>query len=202
MSYSHSDKLVITRKIYHHDITDISLKVALSTINQLKPTNKICGKNLLFLTFLSIIYNNAITISDLIYIDSGTRVAQWVRSLDLTTHTSLSPMRRGFAPSFVNSVTNLHKLSDQYHWVLWNTHHTKLTFVTPIDKLSSFLLIFELFSLIFYWKYSIFLHETPHTWNMTWHIFWRHWRMSESCLFTEEIGTCMRCWERVIFHFW
>ena len=30
------------------------------------------------------------------------RVAQWVRSLDLTTHTSLSPIRRGFAPSFVN----------------------------------------------------------------------------------------------------
>ena len=30
-------------------------------------------------------------------------VAQWVRWLDyLTTHTSLSPMRRGFAPSFVN----------------------------------------------------------------------------------------------------
>jgi hypothetical protein len=76
------------------------------------------------------------------------------------------------------SVTNLHKLSDQYHWALWNTHHIKLTFVTPIDKLSSFLLIFELFSLIFYWKYSIFLHETPHTWNMTWHIFWRHWRMT------------------------
>ena len=32
----------------------------------------------------------------------GTRVAQWVRSLDLTTHTSLSPIRRGFAPGFVN----------------------------------------------------------------------------------------------------
>ena len=76
------------------------------------------------------------------------------------------------------SVTNLHKLSDQYHWALWNTHHIKLTFVTPIDKLSSFLLIFVLFSLIFYWKYSIFLHETPHTWNMMWHIFWRHWRMT------------------------
>ena len=75
------------------------------------------------------------------------------------------------------SVTNLHKLSDQYHWALWDTNHIKLIFVTPIDKLSSFLLIFELFSLIFYWKYSIFLHETPHTWNMTWHIFWRHWRM-------------------------
>ena len=62
------------------------------------------------------------------------------------------------------SVTNLHKLSDQYHWALWNTHYIKLTFVTPIDKLSSFLLIFELFSLIFYWKYSIFLHDrdTPY----------------------------------------
>ena len=32
----------------------------------------------------------------------GARVAQWVRSLDLTAHTSLSPIRRGFAPSFVN----------------------------------------------------------------------------------------------------
>ena len=32
----------------------------------------------------------------------GARVAQWVRSLDLTTHTSLSPIRRGFAPGFVN----------------------------------------------------------------------------------------------------
>ena len=89
------------------------------------------------------------------------------------------------------SVTNLHKLSDQYHWALWNAHHIKLTFVTPTNKLSSFLLIFEIFSLIFYWKYSIFLHETymkydhtwnmiihDHTWNMTWHIFWRHWRMT------------------------
>ena len=31
----------------------------------------------------------------------GARVAQWIRSLDLTTHTSLSPMRRGFVPGFV-----------------------------------------------------------------------------------------------------
>ena len=30
------------------------------------------------------------------------RMAQWVRSLDLTAHTSISPIRRGFAPSFVN----------------------------------------------------------------------------------------------------
>ena len=32
----------------------------------------------------------------------GSRVDQWVRSLDLATHTSLSPIRRGFAPRFVN----------------------------------------------------------------------------------------------------
>ena len=32
----------------------------------------------------------------------GPGVAQWVRSLDLTAHTSLSPIRRGFAPSFVS----------------------------------------------------------------------------------------------------
>jgi hypothetical protein len=29
-------------------------------------------------------------------------MAQWVRSLDLTTHASVSPIRRGLAPSFVN----------------------------------------------------------------------------------------------------
>jgi hypothetical protein len=32
----------------------------------------------------------------------GARVAQWVRSLDLTTHTSLSPIRHGFKPGFVS----------------------------------------------------------------------------------------------------
>ena len=32
----------------------------------------------------------------------GAQVAQWVRSLDLTAHTSLSPIRHGFTPSFVN----------------------------------------------------------------------------------------------------
>ena len=32
---------------------------------------------------------------------SGVRVAQIVRSLDLTTRTSLSPIQRGLAPSFV-----------------------------------------------------------------------------------------------------
>jgi hypothetical protein len=34
--------------------------------------------------------------------DVGVRVAQRVRSLDQTTHTNLSPIRRGFAPGFVN----------------------------------------------------------------------------------------------------
>ena len=29
-------------------------------------------------------------------------VARWVKSLDLTTHTSLSPIQRGFAPGFVH----------------------------------------------------------------------------------------------------
>jgi hypothetical protein len=33
----------------------------------------------------------------------GVGEAQWARLLDLTAHTSLSPIRRGFAPSFVNS---------------------------------------------------------------------------------------------------
>jgi hypothetical protein len=41
-------------------------------------------------------------ISNLLYWQPGPRVAQWVRSLDLTTHTSPSPIRRGFAPGFVN----------------------------------------------------------------------------------------------------
>jgi hypothetical protein len=33
---------------------------------------------------------------------SGARMAQWVRSLDLTAHRSQSPMQPGFAPDFVN----------------------------------------------------------------------------------------------------
>jgi hypothetical protein len=63
------------------------------------------------------------------------------------------------------------------------------------------------FSLIFYWKYSIFLHETPHhTWNMTWHIFWRQryqlvWRhpyvlyiqfcLNEDCPFKDRTKVCI-----------
>jgi hypothetical protein len=49
------------------------------------------------------------------------RVAQWVRSLDLTTHTSLSPIRRGFAPGFVNykkGCTRLAAASDKVYQLL------------------------------------------------------------------------------------
>ena len=49
------------------------------------------------------------------------RVAQRVRSLDLTTHTSLSPIRRGFAHSFVNDnkeCTRLTATSDKVYQLL------------------------------------------------------------------------------------
>ena len=49
------------------------------------------------------------------------RVAQWVSSLDLTTQTSLSPVRRGFAPSFVNykkGCTRLAATSDKVYQLL------------------------------------------------------------------------------------
>ena len=51
----------------------------------------------------------------------GSRVAQWVRSLDLTTHTSLSPIRSGFAPSLVNykkGCTRLAATSDKVYQLL------------------------------------------------------------------------------------
>ena len=51
----------------------------------------------------------------------GARVAQWVRLLDLTAHTSLSPIRRGFAPRFVNykkGCTRLSTASDKVYQLL------------------------------------------------------------------------------------
>jgi len=51
----------------------------------------------------------------------GAWVAQWVRSLDLTTHTSLSPIQRGFAPGFVNynkGCTRLTVASDKVYQLL------------------------------------------------------------------------------------
>ena len=52
---------------------------------------------------------------------SRAQVAQWVRSLDLTTRTSLSPIRRGLAPSFVNYkkvCTRLAAASDKVYQLL------------------------------------------------------------------------------------
>ena len=50
------------------------------------------------------------------------RVVQWVRELDyLTTHTSLSPIRRGFAPGFVTykkGCTRLAAASDKVYQLL------------------------------------------------------------------------------------
>jgi hypothetical protein len=51
----------------------------------------------------------------------GAWVAQWVRSLDLTAHTSLSPIRHGLAPSFVNykkGCTRLAATSDKVYQLL------------------------------------------------------------------------------------
>ena len=56
-------------------------------------------------------------------------MAQCVRSLDLTIHTSLSPIRRGFAPGFVNykkGCTRLATTSDKVYQLLahgrWFSH--------------------------------------------------------------------------------
>ena len=56
-----------------------------------------------------------------------TRVAQSVRELDyLTTHTSLSPIRRGFAPGFVN-----------YNLVAQWAESVSLTFHSALRKLNT-----------------------------------------------------------------
>ena len=54
-------------------------------------------------------------------IEQGAWVTQWVRSLDLTTHTSLSPIRRGFTPGFVSykkRCTRLTAASDKVYQLL------------------------------------------------------------------------------------
>jgi hypothetical protein len=51
----------------------------------------------------------------------GAWVAQWARSLDLTAHTSLSPIWYGFVPSFVNykkGCTRLAAASDKVYQLL------------------------------------------------------------------------------------
>jgi hypothetical protein len=63
------------------------------------------SKNYILLTELAKTFFSCSTLGQTgtgVLSDPGARVAQWVRSLDLTAHTSLSPIRRGFAPGFVN----------------------------------------------------------------------------------------------------
>ena len=68
-------------------------------------------------------------------------VVQWVRSLDLTAHTSLSPIRRGFAPSFVNckkGCTRLAAASDKVYQLLaqgrWFSPGTPASSITKTGR--------------------------------------------------------------------
>ena len=71
----------------------------------------------------------------------GPRVAHWVRSLNLTTHTSLSPIRHGFAPSFVNykkGCTRLATASDKVYQLLargrWFSPRTSASSTTKTGR--------------------------------------------------------------------
>ena len=71
----------------------------------------------------------------------GARVAQWVRSLDIATHTSLSPIRHGFAPSFVNlqkGCTRLAAASDKVYQLFaqgqWFSSGTPVSSTTKTDR--------------------------------------------------------------------
>jgi hypothetical protein len=71
----------------------------------------------------------------------GARVAQWVRSLDLTTHTSPSPIRRGLVPSFVNykkGTLRLAAASDKVYQLLvqgrWFSPGTPASFITKTGR--------------------------------------------------------------------
>jgi hypothetical protein len=68
-------------------------------------------------------------------------VAKWIRSLDLTAHTNLSPIRRGFAPSFVNykkRCTRLAAASDKAYQLLahgrWFTPGTPASSTTKTGR--------------------------------------------------------------------
>ena len=73
-----------------------------------------------------------------LYLHEGAQVAQWVRSLDLTAHTSLSPI--WFAPSFVNykkGCTRLAAANDKVHQLLaqgwWFSPDSATTKTGPHD---------------------------------------------------------------------
>ena len=66
-----------------------------------------------------------------------TRVAQWVRSLDLTAHTSLSSIRHGFVSSFVNykkGCTRLTAASDKVYQLL--AQGQRLSLGTPASSIT------------------------------------------------------------------
>ena len=72
-------------------------------------------------SILDHLFLKIVTIIPVFQFRSGARVAQRVRSLDLTAHTSLSPIRRGFAPSVVNykkGYTRLAAASDKVYQLL------------------------------------------------------------------------------------
>jgi hypothetical protein len=75
------------------------------------------------------------------YLKWGAWVAQWVRSLDLTTHTSLSPIRRGFKPDFVHYKTGCTRLAaacDKAYQLLahgrWFSPGTLASFTTKTGR--------------------------------------------------------------------
>jgi hypothetical protein len=71
----------------------------------------------------------------------GARAPQWVRSLDIETHTSLSPIRRGFAPGLVNDnkgCTRLAATSDKVYQLLahgrWFSPGTPASSITKTGR--------------------------------------------------------------------
>ena len=83
----------------------------------------------------------------------GARVAQWVRSLDLTTHTSLSPIRRGFAPVLYMFVIGTS---------VYYRHISKLfiDIVVFVNKeLNYFICLFNFFFCVFKSWIVLFVHE-------------------------------------------
>jgi hypothetical protein len=80
------------------------IKLGIQMLALDRQTN-VAGLNQQITSFSSYIYGTGYDYPDLPGLGNviGARVAQWVRWLDyLTAHTSLSPIRRGFAHGFVN----------------------------------------------------------------------------------------------------
>ena len=84
------------------------------------------------------VQRNILRAYQLFILFQGTRVAQWVRSLDLATHTSLSSIRRGFDPGFVNYKNWCARLAaaiDKFYQLLahgrWFSSGTPASFFLP-----------------------------------------------------------------------